>query len=204
MGAAAGAVHRMRKRPAPALTKPRQGPGWGCRCGTCVVLAPPSIWGSSGSPAALVAARRCRWGRQTCAAAKLSGIHAVQPEVPFYPRAWVASTCRRQLGQRCSQQRCDLVHRLHGAQLAGPPRRWQRVRYPGRSSSAQLSSGSTRAVPADGQQIDLAAALLQGGQCCRRPLECSSGVEMICRPTCRAARAVPFKARLLASVAPDV
>ena len=61
-----------------------------------------------------------------------------------------------------SQQRCDFVYRLNGAKLAVH-------RADGNENGIRTQKLAhflrvNRAVPSDGEQVDLPAALLQGGQ----------------------------------------
>ena len=61
-----------------------------------------------------------------------------------------------------SQQRCDFVYRLNGAKLA--VHRADGSEHRVRAEQLAHLFRVNRAVPSDGEQVDLPAALLQGGQ----------------------------------------
>lgn len=127
-----------------------------------VVLAPPFICGSSGirlrlssTPAAADAAKLVRCKAQRVDAGK------VHRDASDSLRCVNVQAAVRMV----SQQRCDFVYRLNGAKLAVH-------RADGNENGIRTQKLAhflrvNRAVPSDGEQVDLPAALLQGRSGCR-------------------------------------
>ena len=124
-----------------------------------VVLAPPFICGSSGIRLRLSSTPLPQMPPNLCGA-KLS-VSIPEKSTGMRPMACVASTCRRQFGWSASSAAIS-VNRLDGAELA--VHRADGDEHRVRAQQLAHLLRVNRAIPSDGEQVDLPAALLQGGQ----------------------------------------